>query len=765
MDIENIKKIKPIFDTEWYQERYPDVALVGIDPWEHFCRIGYRLDRHLVANARSSEALRILSAASDPVNPADGVAYSIDTALGQAITRSGPELDVRGWCFSSRDLSQSLSIEVSFENGESFFIPVDRARPDVFQIHVASYALQSDKVGFSQSITLQEGLHLVTFHVVINDRRVILERKILQISPKFRQVSVGSHDYDLWVQKFGEPTAEEIIEWNAEIQGWASPPIISVIMPVYQVKLRYLQAAVESVRQQIYPHWELCIADDASVDPALRSYLQELMRQDSRVKVHFRQVNGHISEATNTAISISTGGHLAFMDQDDLLTGDALYHVAKAIIDHPEANLIYSDEDKIDDQGKRSEPFFKPDWNPDLLLSTNYICHLLCCSRLAVDFVGGLRKGVEGSQDWDLILRITEHLADPEIIHIHRVLYHWRLHEGSTAQTLGSKDYILSSSKRVLEETMARRGIQGALELQYESHWRIDRAHDESGALASIIIPTRNRVDLLRQCIQSILDKTTYRTYEILIVDNDSDDPETLEYLESLQSDSRIRVIKISGPFNYSRLNNLAVKETKGEIIVLLNNDTEVITPGWLSEMVAQARRSEIGCVGALLLYPDDTIQHAGVILGLGGVAGHAFKHLPGFQPVYAYLNLLNRNYSAVTAACLAIRKSVYEEVNGLDEENLTVAFNDVDFCIRVNEEGYRNLYTPNAVLYHHESVSRGTDESEEKIKRFQSEIFYMKKTWKEKLNYDPNYNFNLCLGTEQFHLAFAPRHHEKKTN
>jgi GT2 family glycosyltransferase len=300
--------------------------------------------------------------------------------------------------------------------------------------------------------------------------------------------------------------------------------------------------------------------------------------------------------------------------------------------------------------------------------------------------------------------------------------------------------------------------------LQYGTHWRINRARDEAGDLASIIIPTRNRVDLLRQCIGSILEKTSYQTYEILIVDNDSDDPETLDYLESLRSDSRIRVIKISGPFNYSRLNNLAVKEARGSILLLLNNDTEVITPEWLSEMVAQARRSEIGCVGALLLYPDDTIQHAGVILGLGGVAGHAFKYRPGNFPVHAYLNLLVRNYSAVTAACLAVRKSVYEEVNGLDEENLTVAFNDVDFCIRVNEVGYQNLYTPHAVLYHHESVSRGSDESEEKIRRFHSEISYMKETWGPRLEYDPSYNINLSLGTEQFHYAFPPRHQGQKS-
>jgi GT2 family glycosyltransferase len=761
MSVENLESIKPLFDPEWYQERYPDVALVGIDPWEHFCRIGYRLDRYLVTNTRCSEALRVMAGASVSVSPPEGIVFCIDTTLGKTITRSGSEVDFRGWCFSSKDPSQSLSIEASLENGETLNVPVDQSRPDVYRIHAPCSALQSDKVGFSHLSTIQEGLHLATFHVVLNEERILLERKILLIDEKFRQTSV---DYPLWVQMYGKPSPDEFAEWNVEMQGWASPPTISVIMPVYRVKLSYLQAAVESVRQQIYPHWELCIADDASGDPALTSYLQDLMRQDSRVKVHFREVNGHISEATNSAIGISTGAFLAFMDQDDLLTGDALYHLAKAIIDHPEAKLIYTDEDKIDEKGRRSDPFFKPDWNPDLLLSTNYICHLLCCSRLAVDFVGGLRKGVEGSQDWDLILRITEHLSDPEIIHIHRVLYHWRLHEGSTALTLESKDYIMSSSRRVLEETMDRRNIQGMLEIEREHQWRINRARDDAGMLASIIIPTRNRVDLLRQCIESILDKTTYQTYEILIVDNDSDDPETLTYLKSLRNNSSIRVIKISGPFNFSRLNNLAVKEAKGEILVLLNNDTEVITPEWLSELVAQARRSEIGCVGALLLYPDNTIQHAGVMLGIGGVANHCYKHLDGKTPVFNWMNLRVRNYSAVTAACMAVKKSVYEEVNGLDEENLTVAFNDVDFCIRVNEAGYHNLYTPNAALYHHESVSRGSDQSEEKIRRFHSEISYMEKTWKERLNYDPSYNLNLSLGTEQFNLAFPPRHQRQKS-
>ncbi len=569
--------------------------------------------------------------------------------------------------------------------------------------------------------------------------------------------AVDSGDYADWIQRYDQLDDAMRDAIRSRIAGFAHAPLISVVMPVYNPNPEWLADAIESVRTQLYPNWELCIADDVSPDPAIRPLLERYMREDPRIKVVFREQNGHISAASNSALAIATGEWVALLDHDDLLPEHALYCVADAIVTHPGARLIYSDEDKITDAGKRYDPYFKCDWNPELFYSHNMFSHLGVYYKPLLDEVGGFRAGFEGAQDYDLVLRCIERVDASAIVHIPRVLYHWRVHAESTASGVDAKPYAVVAGERALNEHFERRGVAGAIDW----NGRVYRARytlPEPLPLVSLIIPTRNGLHLIRQCIDSILAKTDYPHYEIIVVDNGSDDPATLAYFDAIAADPRIRILRDDRPFNYSALNNAAVEIARGELVGLINNDIEVITPEWLSEMVGLALQPGIGAVGAKLLYPDDTLQHGGVVLGVGGVAGHANKHAP--QPCYGYFSrtCLISDYSAVTAACLIIRKSIYEQVHGLDEDNLTVAFNDVDFCLRVLEAGYRNVWTPYAELYHHESATRGYEDNPVKQARFLSEINYMKKRWGALLFNDPAYSPNLTIEHEDFGLAWPPR-------
>nr|WP_249179454.1 glycosyltransferase family 2 protein [Burkholderia vietnamiensis] len=528
-------------------------------------------------------------------------------------------------------------------------------------------------------------------------------------------------------------------------------------MPVYNPKPEWLAEAIDSVRAQLYPHWELCIADDVSTDPSIRPLLERYAGMDPRIKVVFRESNGHISAASNSALSVATGDWVALLDHDDLLPEHALYCVATAIVENPSAKLFYSDEDKIDESGRRCDPYFKCGWNPDLFYSHNMFSHLGVYKKTLLDEIGGFRIGLEGSQDYDLALRCIERVDAATIHHIPRVLYHWRVHAASTASAAEAKPYAAVAGKRAIDEHLARKGIAGAVE--YIGYgYRMHYALPDTLPLVSVIIPTRNAVDLMRQCIDSILHKTTYQNYEIIIVDNGSDDPESLKYFKSLEDSARIRVLRDDRPFNYSALNNAAVKQADGELVALVNNDIEVISPDWLSEMVAMAIQKDIGAVGAKLLYPNNTIQHAGLILGILGVAGNAHKHAPRSTHGYFGRASLINSFSAVTAACLVVRKSVYLEVGGFNEIDLSVAYNDVDFCLRVREVGYRNVWTPYAELYHHESATRGDENDPVKRARFMSETNYMKRRWAELLRDDPAYSPNLTLDHDNFSLAWPPR-------
>ncbi len=563
--------------------------------------------------------------------------------------------------------------------------------------------------------------------------------------------------YEKWVETYDSPTPEALKAQTTAAEALAQQPRFSVVMPVYNTPERWLRRAIDSVRAQTYPHWELCIADDASTEPHLRPLLQDYALADQRIKVTFREKNGHISASSNSALELVTGEFVVLLDHDDEIAPHALYEVAVALNARPDTDYLYSDEDKIDEEGRRFEPYFKPDFLPDLFHSQNYTSHLSVYRTALVRKVGGFRVGYEGSQDWDLALRVIEQSQPSRIVHLPKVLYHWRAIPGSTALLLSEKNYPVEAARRALTDHFARIGQSVELLPVPGDHWRVKYPLPSAAPLVSLIIPTRNSLRFVQRCVESILAKTSYPNFEIIIVDNHSDDPATLAWFKEIAA-SGVRILPYPHPFNYSAINNFAVKQARGEVVGLLNNDLEVIHPEWLEEMVSQAVRPGIGCVGAMLYYPNDAIQHAGVVIGLGGVAGHAFRDFPrGTEGKFNRARLV-QNYSAVTAACLVIRKSIYLEIGGLDENDLSVAFNDIDFCLKVRAAGYRNLWTPFAELYHHESASRGTDDTPEKEDRFRREVETMLRRWGPALTRDPAYNPNLTLELTDFTLASPPR-------
>lgn len=568
-------------------------------------------------------------------------------------------------------------------------------------------------------------------------------------------------DYAEWIRRFdvlSDKNRERIVRKIAEMN---CRPLISILMPCYNSNIDWLKAAIDSVRSQIYPYWELCIADDASDDPNVHRLLDEYMQRDERIKVYFRPIRGHICAATNSALQMANGQYIGLLDHDDMLAELALYHVADCISKYSDVGLIYTDEDKIDDFGYRTSPHFKTEFNYELLLGHNYISHFGIFSTDLVRELGGFRTGYEGAQDWDLALRCIEHLHTKDIRHIPYVLYHWRMHKDSTASFVDqAKPYAHVAAGKVLQQHFARQNIAASPEFLPEiGAYRIQYDLPATLPMVSIIIPTRNGVRILKKCIDSIFSKTSYENYEILIVDNGSDEQDTLDYFDQLHAKCKnVRILVDDGPFNYSALNNRAVIEARGDIIALMNNDIEVISNNWLSEMVSLALQPGVGAVGAKLLYPNNTIQHAGVILGIGGVAGHSHKYFSSDSHGYFCRLSLAQEYAAVTAACLVVNRPIFDEVGGLEQQHLKVAYNDVDFCLRLREFGYRNIWTPHAVLYHHESLSRGQEDSPDKHKRLLGEKHYMQNRWAEFLAQDPAYSPNLSLIREDFSFAWPPR-------
>jgi GT2 family glycosyltransferase len=548
--------------------------------------------------------------------------------------------------------------------------------------------------------------------------------------------------YRTWVDRFDTLDDAARTRIARQVDALDTPPTFSIVMPVHDPDPEFLTAALESVRQQIYPHWELCVADDASVSAEVVELVEEAAEADPRIKLVRRTKRGHISVATNSALALARHTWVAFLDHDDVLAEHALALVALAVVAHPMVKLVFSDEDKLDAEGRRSQPYFKPDFDPVLLLGQNYLAHLRVVRRDVLERLGGCREGFEGSQDWDLHLRLAEILSDDEVVHIPRVLYHWRIHAGSAAATVEAKPYAKDSGARAITQHLERTGRPGRLFPVLGGWWRVGWAVPDPAPLVTVIICTRDG-EHLRRCLESLWLRTTYSRFEVLIVDNRSVRADTQEVL-ALAGQRGARVRRDPRPFNFSALNNDAVKEATGELVCFLNDDIEVITPEWLEEMVGQISQAKVAAVGAKLYFPDGKVQHAGVAIGRGGVASHLGRDGDRLDMGYFGHSALARQCSAVTAAAMLIRRDVFESVGGFDEVDLAVAFNDVDLCVRLRQAGWRVVWTPFAEHIHHESATRGLDNLHDP--RFAKENALMERRWGYLFAEDPFFNVNLDL-------------------
>ena len=556
--------------------------------------------------------------------------------------------------------------------------------------------------------------------------------------------------YATWIRRFDTLSAADRARIRAELADWPTPPLISVLMPVHDPDPTVLEAALASVRAQIYPHWELCVADDASMNPAIPRALSRAASEDVRIRVTRRPENGHIARASNDALALARGSHAAFLDHDDTLAETALLEIARAIRSDPGLDLIYSDEDKIDARGRRFEPHFKSGFNRELLYGQNYVNHLTVVRTEALRALGGLRPGFEGSQDHDMLLRLTAGLPASRVRHIPKVLYHWRAADGSGTFSDRALAAAETARLRALGEVAARMGARA--ERGPHGFNRLVRPLPEP-PLVSVVVPTRDRAALLATVLDGLFAATDYPRIEAVVVDNDSAEPQTRALFSQHDRDPRFRVVPVPGAFNFSELCNRGAAAARGAVLLFLNNDVEMVEPGWLRELASIAVDPGVGAVGAKLLYPDGTLQHGGIVLGIGGVAGHSHLGLPGDDPGYFARMALAQEVSAVTGACLAIRAGVFAEVGGFDAEALKVAFNDVDLCLRLRAAGYRIVWTPHARLIHHESKSRGPEDTPEKRARFEAESRVMRERWGPQLRSDPYYNPNLSRTAAHFRL------------
>ena len=567
-------------------------------------------------------------------------------------------------------------------------------------------------------------------------RQKLKKRLLLKIMPQ-----------NEWKKSAKERAEEEKTVFENNIK-------FSITVPLYNTPKDFLREMIKSVTEQTYKNWELCLADGSTEDFSfVEKYCKTLAAADKRILYKKLQSNGGISENTNECLKMATGDYIALFDHDDYLHPSALYEYAK-VINEQKADFIYCDEDKFTKVGGPfRDAFFKPDFSPDMLRSVNYICHFTVFSKKLLEQVGEFRKEFDGSQDHDLILRLTEKAQC--IVHIPKILYHWRISDVSVASDPYAKPYTIEAGKKAIQEHLDRVGLNGTVEtvptLPY--YYRVKYAVKDE-PLISILIPNNNHIPELSRCIDSIFQKSTYQNFEIIIIENNSNQ-ETFDYYKTIEENPKIKIVNYGSckEFNYSKINNFGARYASGEHLLLLNNDIEVISPDWLQEMLMFSQRKDVGAVGAMLYYPNDTLQHAGVIIGIGGVAGHAFKYFPRKTGGYFGRAAYAQNYSAVTAACLMLRRSVFDEIGGLNE-SFKVAFNDIDFCMRIRKAGYLIAWTPFAELYHHESISRGTENTPEKQARFLSETCRFQSIWKEELERgDPYYNPNLTLDREDFSL------------
>lgn len=575
------------------------------------------------------------------------------------------------------------------------------------------------------------------------------------ISSTFNRIRVklfhkkDTFTYEKWI-KDNQITKSELEEQRKETFSYE--PKFSIVVPLYMTKESYLRALIESVANQTYANWELCFADGSGEGSPLEKIIKEYQKRGLDIQYEILAENKGISENTNAAIKMATGDYIVLADHDDIVAENALYECAKAINADKNIDVLYSDEDKIDMAGKKYfDPNFKPDLNMDLLCSMNYICHLFVVKKTIIDKIGMLRSEFDGAQDHDFILRCVE--AAQSVYHIPKVLYHWRCHINSTAANPESKLYAFEAGRKAVEEHYKRIGVPAKVE--HSSFYGMFHTKFcwEEQPLISILIPNKDHIEDLKKCMESIEQKSTYRNFEFVVIENNSTEEETFAYYKEIAKKENVQVVYYKGGFNFSKINNFGAKYAKGEYLLLLNNDTEIITPECLQELLGYCMREDVGIVGAKLCYDDDTIQHAGVVIGFGGMAGHAFIESSRFDTGYMGRIMCAQDYSAVTAACMMTKKSVYNAVGGLTEA-LEVAFNDIDYCLKVRELGKLVVYNPYAELYHYESKSRGMEDTPEKVERFNSEVAKFCERWEDILQKgDPYYNPNLTLDKADFSL------------
>ena len=688
-------------------------------------------------------------------------------------------LRIRGWAIAA----EPVKIQVFDEDKKKIQAEILRTeRVDVEQLYEEYEEMGiHDKTGFFAELTNLKGkiLYVVFYagdkksvHIVHLNPAVVLQKKVQKYAEKGLRYwrNQGSRALvDKMISKVKTASTREIpyqkwiirhLPGNKELEKqrrekFDYQPKISIVVPLYKTPEKYLLQLVESVKAQTYPNWELCLSDGSGENSPLTSFLKSLEAGDERIKVAYNEQALQISENTNAGIEIATGAYIAFADHDDELTPHALFECVKALNKDRKIRLIYSDEDKMSMDGhKFFQPHFKPDYNPDLLCTVNYICHLFVVQREILDQVGTFRKEFDGAQDYDFIFRCVEAVDPSEIYHVTKILYHWRCHEDSTAENPESKTYAFEAGKRAIEEHYYRTGIRAEV---YQGEFlglyrtRFLRDYDP---LISIIIPNKDHIEDLKRCMDSIDQKSSYKNYEYIIVENNSTDEKTFQYYKNLEEENpKAHVVYWDKEFNYSAINNYGATFAQGEYILLLNNDTEIINETCLEELLGYCMRSDVGAVGARMYYEDDTIQHAGVVIGFGGIAGHCFVLQPRGTTGYCHRIICAQDYSAVTAACMLVKKSAFDEVGGLTEE-LAVAFNDIDFCMKLREAGYLIVYNPYAELYHYESKSRGLEDTPEKVARFNKEMQIFERRWPDILrNGDPYYNPNLTLKSQDFSL------------
>ena len=772
----------PLHLIDWAQRKLPlatvsRTALGAVRTWTQLLEV-LLSDRSLLslsselANADLDVPLRARVEADGLLKTKRAVIGSVDAASA---------FEVRGWAVDLCDKATPVVLEFYADHLFLGCVPCETFRPDVQDVVGGS-----GNFGFSYRISTAHragfagGRTLIAIDSVSRERigapavvrsdaalewdligemrrelsgvRQVIQRLEARLPEIGRKASVPLEAYGEYWERFYRLPSDLLDDQRRWSREFKYRPLISIVMPTWQSNTRLLRRAIDSVLAQTYGNWELILSDDASGQDELSS-LASRYAGDSRIHWIENSERQGIALNTNRAIAGASGDYIAFMDHDDELSAEALFHVVNRLQEH-RYRFVYTDEDRIEEDESglafHHTPFFKPDFDPDLLLSVNYICHFVVMLRDAVTATGGLRAGLEGAQDHDFLLRATQGIAHSDILHLPRILYHWRVTHGSVSGTPGFTDKLQGNIVSLVNDHLRRTASPATAEAHSDPVGsarqfaaRVRWSFASKAPRLSVLIATRDRADLMRPCIESVVD--SLQQYpgdsEIVIVDNDSEDPSTLDYFAQLAGAGKASVVRFRGPFNWSAINNAAAKAATGQVLVFLNNDTVVLTKDWCSELAAHAMRQDVGAVGARLLYGDGTIQHAGVLIGIEGVAGHECVGDPPRDGGYFGRSHLLRSAAAVTGACLATRKEVFERIGGFDELELKVAFNDVDYCMKLRKAGYRVVYNPYAVLYHLESKSRGREVSGAKAARHHAEAMAFRARWKESEMSDPYYN------------------------